>query len=128
MKIKTLLLILLLVMTIAPAALAQDAPAEEEIPSARILNEQGGPASITGEVNYTNGFFTLGVAEPMVILEDQAGFIDRDRGFLILQNRRFWARSPRTSTPRPSPTASTCRSNRPAACAMSTRMAKKTPA
>src|SRR5690606_31769237 len=28
-------------------------------------------------------FFTDGVAQPLVILEDQAGFIDRDRGYLM---------------------------------------------
>ena len=39
--------------------------------------------SITGEVNYTNTFFTDGVAEPLVILEDQAGFVDRNEFFIM---------------------------------------------
>ena len=41
------------------------------------------PVAITGSVTYTSGFFTAGVAEPIVILEDQAGFVDRNKGFLM---------------------------------------------
>jgi C-terminal processing protease CtpA/Prc len=44
---------------------------------------QGGPRTITGKVSYTNSFFTMGVAEPEVILEDETGFVKRDRKFLI---------------------------------------------
>ena len=44
---------------------------------------QGGPTSITGKVAYTNSFFTRGVAQPIVILEDQTGFVKRDRHFVI---------------------------------------------
>ncbi|HEY4717960.1 MAG TPA: hypothetical protein VIH14_03010, partial [Anaerolineales bacterium] len=50
---------------------------------AQIRNDEGGPVTITGEVAYTNPFFTATVAEPLVILEDQAGFVDRDRGYLM---------------------------------------------
>lgn len=42
-----------------------------------------GPTTITGKVAYTNSFFTRGVAEPIVILEDQTGFVKRDRKFMI---------------------------------------------
>jgi len=42
-----------------------------------------GPLTVTGEVTYTNLFFTEGVAQPVVILEDQGGFVARDRKFLI---------------------------------------------
>ncbi len=59
-------------------ALAQDAP-----PPAPIVDDEGGPVVITGQVNYTDPFFTLGVASPMVILEDQAGFVDRDERFVM---------------------------------------------
>ncbi|MGB8981664.1 MAG: S41 family peptidase [Anaerolineales bacterium] len=45
--------------------------------------EEGGPQIITGSVTYTNAFFTLGVAQPLVILEDQGGFVVRDRQFII---------------------------------------------
>lgn len=64
---------------VTPAALAQDEPP----PAAEIVNDEGGPVSITGEVPYTNPFFTLGVAAPLVILEDQAGFVDRNERFLM---------------------------------------------
>ena len=51
--------------------------------SALIINDEGGPAIITGELNYTNALFTSGVDEPLVILEDQAGFIDRNHRFIF---------------------------------------------
>jgi len=66
-------------LTISPVALAQD----EDPPPAEIVNDEGGPVSITGLVPYTYPFFTLGVAEPLVILEDQAGFVDRNEHFLM---------------------------------------------
>ncbi|MBI3958731.1 MAG: hypothetical protein HY328_07975 [Chloroflexi bacterium] len=66
-------------LTITPVSLAQDEPP----PPAEIVNDEGGPVSITGEVPYTNPFFTLGVAAPLVILEDQAGFVDRNERFLM---------------------------------------------
>ena len=42
-----------------------------------------GPSVVTGKVEYTNLFFTLGVAQPVIILEDQSGFVNRDRKFLM---------------------------------------------
>lgn len=57
--------------------------AADDAPPAKIVNDEGGPVSVTGEVTYTNGFFTAGVAEPLIILEDEAGFVDRDHGFEI---------------------------------------------
>src|SRR5574339_960377 len=42
-----------------------------------------GPRIITGSVTYTNAFFTMGAAQPLVILEDQGGFVARDRKFII---------------------------------------------
>lgn len=48
-----------------------------------ITGDEGGPVSITGLVTYTNPFFTLGVAAPLVILEDQAGFVDRDEHYIF---------------------------------------------
>jgi C-terminal processing protease CtpA/Prc len=52
-------------------------------PHATITNDEGGPVGITGEVVYTNPFFNVGVAAPVVILEDQAGFVDRDEDYLF---------------------------------------------
>jgi C-terminal processing protease CtpA/Prc len=42
-----------------------------------------GTKIVSGSVTYTNAFFTEGVAEPEIILEDQGGFIERDRKFVI---------------------------------------------
>ncbi len=76
-----------------PAPTAEPEPTSDPDPTAEqpdsvenraiIVNDEGGPVSITGVVTYTNPFFTLGVAAPLVILEDQAGFIDRDENYLM---------------------------------------------
>ena len=59
---------------------------ENHFPDATIVNDEGGPTVITGQVTYTNPFFTMGVIEPLVILEDEAGFIDRNRSFILSRN------------------------------------------
>ncbi len=64
-------------LALVPLAAAQD------IPPATIQNDEGGPVLVTGEVTYTNLFFTAGVSEPLIMLEDQAGFVDRDQTFLL---------------------------------------------
>ena len=78
--------------TPAPTAEAEEVDEEEaeeetaepiDLESLILNAEEGGPVSITGEVPYTNPFFTAGVAQPMVILEDQAGFVDRDKNYLM---------------------------------------------
>src|SRR5512134_3514203 len=60
------------VVTPTPTSASSEAPQQE-----------GGPQIITGSVTYTNAFFTMGVAQPLVILEDQGGFVTRDRKFII---------------------------------------------
>jgi C-terminal processing protease CtpA/Prc len=67
--------------TVEPAVAELDTV--NDLPPAKIVNDEGGPVSITGEVNYTNLTFTDGVAEPVIILEDQAGFIDRNEFFIM---------------------------------------------
>ncbi|HSL30956.1 MAG TPA: S41 family peptidase [Anaerolineales bacterium] len=47
------------------------------------LSSNEGTKIVTGEVTYTNAFFTMGVAQPLVILEDQSGFINRDRNYVF---------------------------------------------
>ncbi|MCY3934703.1 MAG: S41 family peptidase [Chloroflexi bacterium] len=78
-----LLLWLSLVSGLVGLAFAPLAAQDTAIPPATIQNDEGGPIRITGEVSYTNVFFTDGVAEPLVILEDQAGFVDRDVNFIM---------------------------------------------
>ncbi|MDZ4671706.1 MAG: S41 family peptidase [Phototrophicales bacterium] len=57
--------------------------AQENIPPAPITNDEGGTVVIRGTLSYSNPFFTGGVAMPVIILEDQAGFVDRDRFFVM---------------------------------------------
>ncbi|NOT04795.1 MAG: peptidase S41 [Anaerolineales bacterium] len=76
--------ILLLCMAIVACApkldtTATTAPTESPV----VVVEEGGPKTVTGNVTYTNFFFTEGVAQPIIILEDQGGFVTRDRKFLI---------------------------------------------
>ncbi len=66
---------------LATDALAQES--SESPPEAEIVNDEGGAVRITGSVNYTAPYFTIGVAQPLVILEDQAGFVDRNEHFLM---------------------------------------------
>jgi len=55
----------------------------DTLPPATIVVDEGGPVAIAGELSYTDPFFTIGTAAPMVILEDQAGFVDRDEGYIL---------------------------------------------
>lgn len=94
MKIRDLALVSVFVLTLfacsgaatgsptAPAGSTQ-APSNNPFEPAEIENDEGGVVTITGEVAYTNPFFTATVAQPLVILEDQTGFVDRDRGYLM---------------------------------------------
>lgn len=77
--LKGALLGALLAWLIPPTAWAQTTTA----PPAPIRHDEGGAVTVRGRVIYTDPLFTLGVAEPLVILEDQAGFIDRDSAFLM---------------------------------------------
>ncbi len=84
------LLSLLVVLSLALSACGGVEPigGETEEPVATESAEEvevagDGPEVVTGEVEYTNLFFTLGVSEPIIILEDQGGFVARDRKFLI---------------------------------------------
>jgi C-terminal processing protease CtpA/Prc len=52
-------------------------------PPAPIRNDEGGAVTVRGQVIYTDPLFTVGVAAPMIILEDQAGFVDRNEAFLL---------------------------------------------
>ena len=72
---------LFLSLMLAAAVFAQEN--SDPPPAAPIVNDDGGAVRITGRVAYTYPYFTSGVAQPMVILEDQAGFVVRDEHFLM---------------------------------------------
>ncbi|RMG86202.1 MAG: peptidase S41, partial [Chloroflexi bacterium] len=80
---KTYVFLLMTVLAVMALGAVSLVGALDDAPEAPITNDEGGPVSITGSVSYTNSFFTAGVAEPVIILEDQAGFIDRNKGFLM---------------------------------------------
>lgn len=64
------------------AGCSDDADSTTSTTAAQVPSESG-PTTITGTMTYTNPFFTAGVAQPVVILEDQGGFVTRDRNFVI---------------------------------------------
>ncbi|MBP6297904.1 MAG: PDZ domain-containing protein [Anaerolineae bacterium] len=72
-----LVLVVLFALLVAVQSVAQ------QFPPAQIVSDEGGPVAITGVVTYTNPFFTSGVASPVVILEDQAGFVDRNEYYIF---------------------------------------------
>lgn len=85
LKLITLFVLLGLILTacggVAPMSTDGTEPAETDAPEQTVEGE--GPRVVTGEVTYTDLFFTMGVAEPVIILEDQGGFVTRDRKFQI---------------------------------------------
>ena len=52
-------------------------------PDAVVTIDEGGPVQLYGHLAYTNPLFTVGVAEPLVLLEDQTGFIQRNRDYVL---------------------------------------------
>ena len=63
----------------------EDAPVAISEPSedSQVINDEGGPVIITGNLAYTNALFTSGVDEPLIILEDQTGFVDRNEYYIL---------------------------------------------
>ena len=69
----------ILALALTSYALAQ----EDELPPAEIVNDEGGPVLLNGSMTYTNILLMEGVSEPLIILEDEAGFVDRNEAFLF---------------------------------------------
>jgi C-terminal processing protease CtpA/Prc len=66
--------------TIPPAQTSTPLPPAPVQPGAANPNE---PVVITGDIPYTSPFFLNSAAEPFVMLEDEAGFVRRDREFVF---------------------------------------------
>ena len=86
--ILSIMMIILLSLLSGLAVFAIGEDDEEDEPAtpsgmADIVNDEGGAVLLTGTVTYTNPLFTSGVAEPLIILEDQAGFVDRNEYYII---------------------------------------------
>src|SRR5215204_3195670 len=71
MRLRVILLLTLLLGVGAAAA-------QDDLQPATIVNDEGGPANISGTLTYSNLLFTSGVSEPLIILESEAGFVDRN--------------------------------------------------
>jgi carboxyl-terminal processing protease len=59
-------------------------PTASQTPRLAIPTTSGGqdePVLITGDIPYTSPFFLNSVSEPFVLLEDEAGFVKRDKEF-----------------------------------------------
>ncbi len=76
MAMKKLLFAACASLVFAGTALAQDAP-----PLAEIANDEGGVQTVEGQMYYSNLLTLTGVAQPLIITEDQAGFVNRDPVF-----------------------------------------------
>ncbi|RPI33126.1 MAG: peptidase S41 [Chloroflexota bacterium] len=72
--------------TLSPTSQPTQQPVQEPTPGSTpdsLQEQEEGTKVVTGELSYTNPFFTAGVAQPVIILEDQGGFVNRDRNFVI---------------------------------------------
>lgn len=76
--------------TATPVGSANPTPATSPVSSPTPAPATGDqPQVVTGEVAYSNVFFTSGVSEPLIILEDQGGFVTRDRNFEITEESQI---------------------------------------
>ncbi len=55
--------------------------AQDAIPLAEFVNDEGGVALVTGNLVITQGNVKAATYQPVIYLEDQAGFVDRDVEF-----------------------------------------------
>lgn len=76
-------LLLLLLLSFAPRIDIQRVHAQRAVPPARVINDEGGPVQVSGQVTYSSPYFTIGIAQPLIVLEDQAGFVDRNPHFIL---------------------------------------------
>src|SRR4030067_2238353 len=69
--------------TVSPAPPASTVTPTRPVPVAALGLGADAPVSISGEIPFTSPFFLAGNAEPFVLLEDETGFIRRDREFIF---------------------------------------------
>lgn len=69
-----------------PTSLPTETPVPTPLPPIPVIPGEENPEEpvfITGDITYTSPFFINLISEPFVLLEDQAGFVDRDEEFLF---------------------------------------------
>lgn len=83
MRVRIALLSFLCILITLPVWAIGEETEPEDYLLAEIQNDEGGTVVITGQVDYTNAFFASGVSEPVILLEDQTGFVNRDRSYIL---------------------------------------------
>jgi C-terminal processing protease CtpA/Prc len=77
--LRRILIVILMTLAVGFSTSAQD---QQTLPPAGVVNEQGGAAFVSGQVNYTFPYFRLFLPNPFVILYDVAGLVERDAQFV----------------------------------------------
>jgi C-terminal processing protease CtpA/Prc len=82
-RLSALLVLCLIVLYISPAGITQAQSEAQGFPQpAALINEEGGPATISGEANYTFPYFAMFLPRPYVVLYDIGGVVvDHDIDF-----------------------------------------------
>lgn len=80
-RMKFLTFFALLVLVIVPLTAQDDTEEPEETPDAEIVNDEGGPVRVTGSFPVSSQNIIDSLFEPVLILEDQTGFVNRDLDF-----------------------------------------------
>lgn len=75
--------IVLLVGACSPQTPAQNEEQSSSETAPSIQTDSDEPVLVTGTIPFTSPFFLAGNSEPFVLLEDEAGFIDRNREFIF---------------------------------------------
>lgn len=87
---KTRYAVLLIAAILLGACSPQAGSQTEESPSGgstpSIQTDSNEPVLVTGTIPFTSPFFLAGNSEPFILLEDEAGFIDRNREFVFPLN------------------------------------------
>ncbi|GAB5493461.1 MAG: hypothetical protein Phog2KO_36760 [Phototrophicaceae bacterium] len=87
LKFSRLMLIGLIISLFSLTVMALD----EDLQPAPIVNDEGGPVIITGDVTYTNAFFTADAEDGFIILEDQTGFVSRNFDYVFPPESQVFA-------------------------------------
>ena len=82
------LFVIIVSATILLSACSPQAPTatDENSSSLSILTNSDEPVLVTGTIPFTSPFFLAGNSEPFILLEDESGFIERNREFVFPLN------------------------------------------
>lgn len=84
MKLRRLVWLSLMLLALSLSAVfVQAIEIESDVPPAEIVNDEGGPVLVQGVLPITNVFVKSFGVQPLILLEDQAGFVDRNVDFSL---------------------------------------------